>query len=70
MVEIPFVVFLFLNSVHSIFSSDDIIRDVKNIVFTFFLIIRWVWNSKFLYVSLIEFVSSKFGPAVLKTDTV
>lgn len=47
MSEVALMVFLLLEDVKSIFASLDQVRNVEDIVFPFFLIVRRVWYLEF-----------------------
>ena len=69
MIEITFVIFLFLNDVYSIFTSMNLIGDVKYFILPFFLIIWWIRNLVILH-TVVKFKTAKLGPTMFESNAI
>ena len=65
------MIFLSLENVDQISSLDGDACDVKDLIFSFLLMIWWVWDLKFLLVPLIIHLhKTKLWEAVLEADAI
>ena len=66
-----FMVFLSLENVDQISSLDSDASDIEDLIFSFLLMIWWVWDLELLLVPLIIYLhETKLGKAVLKTYSI
>ena len=66
-----FMVFLSLENVDQISSLDSDACDIEDLIFSFLLMIWWVWDLELLLVPLIiDLHETKLGEAVLKTYSI